>query len=150
MPDVMEAVPDGRSYDHTMNAPAAAPESRPGLQAANEAVELPLPELVGRLRVLVGARLVAYVGNASTTLAVSKWANGEQPPAADDEARLRLAFHVARLMSDQHDTATIQSWLMGSNPSLDGEAPARYVRARNPVVAAREIVAAALSYTYAE
>lgn len=121
---------------------------RPGLQAARESVELALPELVERLRDLVGVRLVAYVGNVKNTRPVGEWASGQRSPGANDEARLRLAFQAARLMRERYDRATIQSWLMGSNPALGYEAPARYIRESNPVEAAREVMAAASSFTF--
>lgn len=131
-----------------MSARLATSNQRPGLQAARESVELPLPELVERLRDLIGVRLVAYVGNVKNTRPVSDWATGHRSPGADDEARLRLTFQAARLMRERYDTTTIQSWLMGSNPALSYEAPARYIRENNPVEAAREVMAAASSFTF--
>jgi hypothetical protein len=131
-----------------MNPRAVTSHQRPGLQAARESVELPLPELVERLRDLVGVRLVAYVGNVKNTRPVADWANGVRSPGTDDVARLRLAFQAARLMRERYDKATIQSWLMGSNPALGFEAPARYIRDNNPVEAARDVMAAASSFTF--
>jgi hypothetical protein len=129
-----------------MSARIAVAAQRPGLQAAREAVELPLPELVDRLRALVGVRLVAYVGNVKNTRPVAEWASGRRGPGAEDEARLRLAFQAARLLRDRYDTTTIQSWLMGSNPALDHEAPARYIRQNPAVEVARDVMAAANSF----
>lgn len=106
------------------------------------------PELVERLRDLVGVRLVAYVGNVKNTRPVSDWATGQRSPGAEDVERLRLAFQAARLMRERYDTATIQSWMMGSNPSLGYEAPARYIREQRPVDVAREVMAAASSFTF--
>lgn len=104
--------------------------------------ELPFPELVVQLRALVGVRLVAYVGNVTSTRSVSDWATGQSSPVADDEARLRLAYRVARLLSECADPVTIQSWLMGENPTLGDEAPARYIQTHDPVDAEREVMAA--------
>lgn len=131
-----------------MSARVAVSDQRPGLQAARESVELPFPELVERLRDLVGVRLVAYVGNVKNTRPVSDWATGQRSPGAEDEARLRLAFQAARLMRDRYDAATIQSWLMGSNPALGHEAPARYIRDNPALDAAREVMAAASAFTF--
>jgi hypothetical protein len=130
-----------------MGARAATSNQRPGLQANREAIELPFPELVKRLRDLIGVRLVAYVGNVKNTRPVSDWASGLRSPGAEDEARLRLAFQAARLMRERYDAATIQSWLMGSNPALDYEAPARYIRRNSPLEAGRDVMAAASSFT---
>ncbi|WP_374976643.1 hypothetical protein ACEYYH_02100 [Microbacterium trichothecenolyticum] len=131
-----------------MTARTATAAQRPGLQAAREAVELPFPELVDRLRDLVGVRLIAYVGNVKNTRPVSDWAAGRRSPGAEDEERVRLAFQAARLMRDRYDPATIQSWLMGSNPALDYEAPARHIRDNRAVDVARDIMAAASSFTF--
>lgn len=144
----MGAIQSARVYHRSMAAQVLTSDPRPGLQAARESVELPLPELVERLRDLVGVRLVAYVGGVKNTRPVSDWASGHRSPGAEDEARLRLAFQAARLMRERYDTATIQSWLMGSNPALSYEAPARYVRENDPVDAAREVMAAASSFTF--
>jgi hypothetical protein len=131
-----------------MNARVATSNQRPGLQANRESVELPFPELVERLRDLVGIRLVAYVGNVKNTRPVNDWTSGLRSPGVEDQERLRLAFQAARLMRDRYDTATIQSWFMGSNPALDYEAPARYIRLNSPVEAGRDVMAAASSFTF--
>lgn len=138
----------GRAYDLSMNARVVVSDQRPGLQAARESVELPLSELVERLRELVGVRLVAYVGNVKNTRPVSDWATGRRSPGSEDEARLRLAFQAARLMRERYDTATIQSWMMGSNPALGYEAPARYIRENRAIDVNREVMAAASSFTF--
>ena len=131
-----------------MNARVVTSDQRPGLQAARESVELPLAELVERLRDLLGVRLVAYVGNVKNTRPVGEWAAGQRSPGTEDEARLRLAFQAARLMRERYDTATVQSWFMGSNPALDHESPARFIRETRAVDAAREVMAAASSFTF--
>lgn len=131
-----------------MSARIAVSEQRPGLQAARESIELELPELVERLRDLVGVRLVAYVANVKNTRPVADWVAGKHAPGREDEERLRLTFQAARLMRERYSTTTIQSWLMGSNPALDFEAPARFIRERKAVDAAREIMAAASSFTF--
>jgi hypothetical protein len=118
------------------------------MQAAREAAELPLPELVERLRDLVGLRLVAYVANVKQTRPVADWAEGRRSPGADDAQRLRLTFQAARLLRERYDTSTIQSWLMGSNPALDDEAPARFIRNSSPIDAARDVMAAASSFAF--
>ncbi len=111
-------------------------------------MELSFPEVVERLRDLVGVRLVAYLGNVKNTRPVAAWATGQRSPGAEDMERLRLAFQAALLMRERYDSATIQSWMMGSNPSLGHEAPARYIREQRPVEVAREVMAAANSFTF--
>lgn len=131
-----------------MSTRTTVSDQRPGLQAQRESVELSLPELVERLRDLLGVRLVAYVGKVKNTRPVSDWASGRRSPGAEDAARLRLAFQAARVLRERYDAPTIQSWMMGSNPSLGYEAPARYIREESPVEAAREVMAAAHAFTF--
>ncbi|PQZ55343.1 MULTISPECIES: hypothetical protein [unclassified Microbacterium] len=131
-----------------MSTRAVVSDQRPGLQAQRESVELSFSELVTRLRDLLGVRLVAYVGNVKNTRPVSDWAAGLRSPGAEDEARLRLAFQAARLLRERYEPATIQSWMLGSNPALDFEAPARYIRNEHPVDAARDVMAAANSFAF--
>lgn len=131
-----------------MTTRAAVSEQRPDLQAYRESVELPLPELVERLRDLVGVKLVAYVANVKNTRPVGEWVSGQRSPGREDEARLRLAFQAVRLMSDRYRPGTIQSWLMGGNPALDHEAPARFIRDQKAVDAAKDVMTAANSLTF--
>ncbi len=131
-----------------MSARLTTSHQRPDLQAYREATALPLPELVERLRDLVGVKLVAYVGNVKNTRPVGDWAAGRRSPGADDEARLRLAFQAARLLRERYGSPTIQSWLLGANPALGYEAPARYIRQNSPADAAPEIMAAASSFAF--
>ena len=48
------------------------------VKAYNDSVRLPAPDLVARLRDLLGAKLVAYLGSVKETRAVRQWAEGEQ------------------------------------------------------------------------
>ncbi|WP_251453558.1 hypothetical protein [Microbacterium sp. Marseille-Q6648] len=129
-----------------MSARATVSSQRPGLQAAQEATALALPELVSRLRDIVGVRIVAYIGNVKNTRPVADWAEGRRRPGVEDEERLRLAFQAALLMRDRYEPTTIQSWLMGSNPALEHEAPARYIRQNRAVDVAKEVMAAASAF----
>lgn len=129
-----------------MNARLATSSQRPGLQAARESVELSLPDIVDRLRDMVGLKLVAYVGNVKNTRPVAAWAAGNSSPGSMDEARLRLAFQAARLLRDRYGIETIQSWFMGSNPALGYEAPARFIRMNDPIESGKDLMAAASSF----
>ncbi len=122
-------------------------DQRPGLEAHRESVELDFPELVSRLRDIVGTRLVAYVGNVRHTRPVGDWAAGRHSPGSEDESRLRLAFQACRLLRDRYGTTTIQTWMMGANPSLGHEAPARVIRESGKAVdVVRDVMAAANAF----
>lgn len=116
------------------------------MQIAHQAAVVPLPELVEQLRDVLGVRLVAYLANVKNTRPVGDWAEGRRRPGADDEQRLRLAFQAALVLRDHYSATTVQSWMMGSNPALGDEAPARFIRTMHPIEAARELMAAANAF----
>jgi len=98
------------------------------VKAYNDSVRLPAPDLVARLRDLLGAKLVAYLGSVKETRAVRQWAEGERTPSDETLNRLRLAYRAAVLIA-QRDTAEVaQAWFMGANPQLGEVAPARLLR----------------------
>ena len=126
-----------------------ASSQRPGLQAHRESVEFDITEIVSRLRDMVGPKLVAYVGNVKNTRPVGDWAAGRRSPGSEDEKRLRLAFQAARLLSERYSPTNIQAWMIGSNPSLKFESPARAIKnADNVADVAREIMNAATSFAF--
>lgn len=103
--------------------------ARPGLDAFERSVRLPMPQLVSELRDLLGAKLVAYLGGVRETRAVRQWADGErgvQDPV--DEQRLRLAHQVAALIAQRDSPGVVQAWFQGLNPHLDDTSPARRLR----------------------
>ena len=122
---------------------------RPGLQAHRESVELDITEIVSRLRDIVGPKLVAYVGNVKNTRPVGDWALGRRSPGAEDEKRLRLAFQATRLLSERYPPMNVQAWMIGSNPSLDYESPARAIKnADNVADIVRDVMNAAISFAF--
>lgn len=102
--------------------------SASNLDAHEKSVRLSAPELVARLRDLLGAKLVAYLGSVKETRAVRQWAEGDRTPSADVIARLRVAYQVASLMTSTDSPAVVQAWFQGMNPRLDDESPARLLR----------------------
>ena len=121
----------------------------PGLRAYEISIRLDVAELVGQLRELLGAQLVAYLGSVSETRAVRQWAEGTRKPPAEAIRRLRLAYQVAGLLAERDQPRVVQAWFQGMNPQLEDTAPARLIREGNPdevgprvLAAAREFVAA--------
>lgn len=127
---------------------AMASDQRPGLRAHQDSVRLPFPELVARLREVLGVRLVAYIGGVKSTRSVSSWAEGTSTPGETDQDRLRHAFHAAALLRDRYDATTVQSWFKGMNPTLHDDAPARVLREADPMDGAREVIAVAKSFAF--
>lgn len=80
------------------------------------------------LRVLLGARLTAYIGNVNETRAVHGWAEGSRQPADLTRQRLRHALVVAMTIADADGPQITQAWFQGLNPQLDDRSPARLLR----------------------
>jgi hypothetical protein len=107
-----------------------------------KSVRMPLPALVGELREILGAKLVAYIGSVRETRAVREWAEGSRVPKGDTAERLRLAFQVARPIADLDDRETAQAWFQGLNPLLDDVSPARLLREGDLETDGQRVVAA--------
>lgn len=117
-----------------------------GLNAYEDSVRLPFPELVSEFREILGVRLVAYIGGVKSARSVSTWADGTGTPGGVDRERLRHAFHAAALLRERYDATTVQSWFKGRNPSLNDEAPAHLLRERDPLKGARDVIAVAKAF----
>jgi hypothetical protein len=107
----------------------------------------PFSFLVKELTDILGAKLVAYIAGVTETRAVHEWATqGREPKVPNVVPRLRLAFQVARLIS-QHDThEVVQAWFQGLNPQLGDRSPARLLRERDISEVGPEIVSAARAF----
>lgn len=116
------------------------------IRAHQDAVGLPTPELVSRLRDILGARLVAYLGSVQETRAVRQWADGEREPSADVVTRLRAAFHIASLLAARDSPAVVQAWFQGMNPRLADVAPARLLREEDLDESGPAVLAAARAF----
>ena len=102
--------------------------ARPDLAYVN-AMRLSSAELTGELRVLLGAKLVAYLGGVKETRAVRQWVEGSRQIAGvDNQRRLRLAYQAAKLIAERDDPGVVQAWFQGLNPALADRSPARLLR----------------------
>jgi hypothetical protein len=102
---------------------------RPELACHDEAMRKSFPMVVGELREILGARLVAYIGRVKETRAVREWAEDKREPgSAATERRLRLAYGIARCIAEADGKETAQAWFQGLNPLLDDVSPARLLR----------------------
>ena len=106
---------------------AIAP-SRPDLQAHARVARMDFASVADALRVLLGARLTAYVGNVGETRAVHGWADGSRQPSEVTHQRLRHALVVAMTIADADGPQITQAWFQGLNPQLDDRSPARLLR----------------------
>lgn len=109
-------------------------------------MRLSAPDLVGRLRESLGAKLVAYLGSVTETRAVRQWAEGTRAPATDVVNRLRTAYQVTALLRQKDSAAVVQAWWQGMNPQLDDVAPARLLREADLAEAGPRVLAAARAF----
>ena len=119
--------------------------SRPELTAHREAVTLPFPALVKGLVDIIGKKLTAYVGSVKDVRAVERWIDGSEPYRGAVE-RLRLAYVVARMISDSESNRVAQSWLTGVNPELGDKVPLRMIREGEPDTIAAQVLGAARAF----
>ena len=96
--------------------------------AHNEAMALPLTEVVQQLVDMLGATSVATIGGVRETRAVQQWIASEREPQRPHVLRfaLQLALMIASLAS--RDMA--RAWFHGSNPHLDDQVPIALLRDR--------------------
>lgn len=120
--------------------------ARGDLRAYEESVRLSTADLVARLRDLLGARLVAYVGSVKETRAVRQWATGEREPSAEVVRRLRTAYHAAALLHAKDSAEVVGAWFQGMNPRLGDVAPARLLREGDLDEAGPLVLAAARAF----
>lgn len=120
--------------------------ARGDLQAYYDSVRFDVPELVTRLRDLMGAKLVAYVGSVGETRAVRQWAMGEREPSDAVVQRLRLAYRAAAIIAEKDSPQVVQAWFQGANPHLEEVAPARMLREGDPEEAGPAVLVAAKAF----
>lgn len=92
----------------------------------------------------LGPKLTAFmVGKNQQT--VARWAKGTQHPPQDDvERRLRAAFAIFQLLSENDTRHVVRAWFLGMNPQLDDLSPAEAIAngdLREVMAAARAFVA---------
>ena len=120
---------------------------RVDLAANHESLTLPFPKAVARLCELLGARLVSYITSVNETRAVHEWAHGDREPrGADTARRIRLALHIALLVSSADDREVAQAWFQGLNPQLDDVSPARLLREGDVDTVGPDVLAAARAF----
>ncbi|MFC6355634.1 hypothetical protein [Luethyella okanaganae] len=127
-------------------APTAT--QKPTMRAHDDAMRSTFPELVTKLRDIVGVRLVAYIGNVKSTKPVAEWAVGTRKPGEDDRDRLLVAYQIAALLRERNEAVTVQSWFKGMNPALNDVSPARVLHEGDPNEVGPEVMAAAKAFAF--
>lgn len=104
----------------------------------------PIPEIVGRLRVVLGRDVVAVLVKR-TPRTITRWAAGDTKPRAREERLLRAAFQITELLGEVDADEVIRAWFMGMNPQLGDESAVETLRGGR----VREATAAARAYVNA-
>ena len=118
---------------------------RPDLEAYREATTLPFPELVKRLSDLIGKKATAYIASVKDVRAVERWMSGASP-YKNAENRLRLAFQIAKVLSQYEGQDVARAWLTGLNPELDDRVPIRLLREEEPEAIGPQILSAVRAF----
>lgn len=121
---------------------------KPTMRAHDDAMRSTFPELVTKLRDILGVRLVAYIGNVKSTKPVAEWAAGTRKPGEEDRDRLLVAYQIAALLREGNEAVTVQSWFKGMNPALNDVSPARVLHQGDPSEVGPEVMAAAKAFAF--
>lgn len=95
-------------------------------EAHNEAMSLPMQDVVRQLVDLLGATSTASVGGVKETRAVQQWLAGEREPQRPHV--LRFALQLALMISSLDTRELARAWFHGVNPLLDDRAPLSLLR----------------------
>ena len=119
---------------------------RGDLRAYRESVALDTAEVVTRLPDILGATLVAYLGEVKETRAVAQWAAGVRAPSNAMVTRLRTAYHAAAMLREKDSAGVVQAWFQELNPQLDDISPARALREQDLNTVGPAVIAAARAF----
>ena len=98
--------------------------ARPELAAHRAATSASFADVVRELSETLGKKLTAYLAGVKDTRAIDRWIAGVDPYKGAED-RLRLAYVVARTLSESDHSRVVQAWFTGLNPELDDRAPIR-------------------------
>lgn len=99
---ILSRIESGEESTYTMTEVAAE------LRSVN-AVAAAIPEILGRLRTVLGRDVVAVLVKR-TPRAVTRWVAGEVQPPAREEDLLRDAFQITQLLSEVEPNEVIRAW----------------------------------------
>jgi hypothetical protein len=108
---------------------AAGTLARSDLAAHRRSIQAPFGEIVAELAEILGKKLTAYIGGVKDTRVVERWIQGEvEQPYRDADRRIRLAYQIAKTLSEHDSARVVQAWFIGLNPELQDRAPIRLLK----------------------
>jgi hypothetical protein len=103
--------------------------ARPDLAAHRRAIQAPFGEIAAELAEILGKKLTAYIGGVKDTRVVERWIQGDvEQPYRDADRRIRLAYQIAKTLSEHDSARVVQAWFIGLNPELQDRAPVRLLK----------------------
>ncbi|HEY1948130.1 MAG TPA: DUF2384 domain-containing protein [Bryobacteraceae bacterium] len=126
-------------------AAAAFAKPRPDLEAYREATIGAFPDVVRSLVSILGRKQTAYIASVKDARAIDRWLENATPQK-DVEQRIRLAYHIAGMLSKFDSNAVVQAWLVGLNPELDDAVPITLLREGNPEIDGKKVLNAARAF----
>ena len=106
--------------------PHVADPALTAAEAHNEAMSLPIREVVEQLVGLLGATATANAGGVKETRAVQQWLTGEREPQRAHV--LRFALQLALMISNLGTRELARAWFYGANPALADRVPLSLLR----------------------
>ena len=102
--------------------------ARPDLAAYRRAIQEPFATIVAELAEILGKKLTAYIGGVKDTRVVERWMQGGVEPYRDADRRIRLAYQIAKTLSEHDSARVVQAWFTGLNPELQDRTPIRLLK----------------------
>lgn len=124
----------------------AATLPRPDLAAYRRAVRASFPEIVREIVEILGKKLTAYIVRVKDTRVIDRWMRAGVEPYRDAEPRVRLAYQIAKTLSEHDSPRVVQAWFLGLNPELQDRAPIRLLREEDPEKVGPELLNAMRAY----
>ncbi len=114
--------------------------SRPDLAAHRRAVQASFAEIVTELVPILGKKLTAYIAGVKDTRVIERWMQGGIEPYRDADQRIRLAYQIAKTLSEHESARVVQAWFTGLNPELEDRAPIRLLKEEEVAKAGPELL----------
>ena len=124
---------------------AASAKPRPDLDAHRQAVTAAFPDVVRSLVSIIGRKQTAYIASVKDARAIDRWMENASPQK-DVEQRIRLAYHVARMLRSSDSEGVVQAWFVGLNPELSDAVPITLLREGNLDTDGKRVLNAARAF----
>jgi hypothetical protein len=93
--------------------------------AHEQAMSLPIRQIVSQLLELLDATTIAVIAGVQETRAVHSWLAGREPQRPQV---LRFALQLAAMIANAADAEICKAWFHGSNPHLRDRVPMMMLR----------------------